>query len=171
MSLIPPLLDAQATDPAKGVFQNLQKAMGVVPNIFRTMGHAPEVLQATLGLNSAIQRELPPRLRELAYVKTSELNGCNYCLHYHRTFGKKAGLSDEQLQAVANYAGSSTFNDLEKAVLRFAEEWTLQGRASRAVVERLAKDLTPPQMVVLAATVGLANWTNRYNETFGLELP
>jgi hypothetical protein len=25
--------------------------------------------------------------------------------------------------------------------------------------------------VTLAATVGLANWTNRFNETFGVQLP
>jgi phage tail protein X len=25
--------------------------------------------------------------------------------------------------------------------------------------------------VVLAATVGLANWTNRFNETFDVQLP
>jgi len=56
-------------------------------------------------------------------------------------------------------------------VLRFAEEWTRGGRASPEVVERLKKDLTPAQLVVLAATVGLANWTNRFNETFGIALP
>ena len=39
------------------------------------------------------------------------------------------------------------------------------------VVERLKKDLKPSELVVLAATVGLANWTNRFNETFGIALP
>jgi alkylhydroperoxidase family enzyme len=39
------------------------------------------------------------------------------------------------------------------------------------VVERLRKSLSPAQMVVLAATCGLANWTNRFNDTFAVELP
>jgi alkylhydroperoxidase family enzyme len=73
-----PLSDAQATDAAKSAFQALQAKLGMVPNIFRTMGHAPEVLQATLALNQAIQRDLNPKLRELSYLKTSELNRCNY---------------------------------------------------------------------------------------------
>ena len=46
--------------------------------IVRTMGHAPDVLEATLALNKAIQHELPGKLRELAYLKTSQLNGCDY---------------------------------------------------------------------------------------------
>ena len=73
-----PLSDAQASDAAKSLFQGLQAKLGMVPNIFRTMGHAPQVLQATLALNSAIQQDLDPKLRELAYLKTSQLNGCNY---------------------------------------------------------------------------------------------
>jgi alkylhydroperoxidase family enzyme len=47
-------------------------------NIFRTMAHAPDVLQATLALDKAIQRELDPKLRELAYLRASQLNECGY---------------------------------------------------------------------------------------------
>jgi alkylhydroperoxidase family enzyme len=78
MSLIAPLADAQATEPAKGIFQSLQAKMGKVLNIFRTLGHAPEILEATLGFNQAIQKELNPKLRELAYLKTTQINQCNY---------------------------------------------------------------------------------------------
>jgi alkylhydroperoxidase family enzyme len=73
-----PLSEAQASDAAKMLFQDIQRKFGMVPNIFRTLGHAPGVLQATLALNSAIQQGLDPKLRELAYLKTSQLNGCNY---------------------------------------------------------------------------------------------
>jgi alkylhydroperoxidase family enzyme len=78
MAHLSPLADAQASEPAKGIFQNLQAKMGKVLNIFRTMGHAPDILQATLSLNQAIQKELDPKLRELAYLKTTQLNKCNY---------------------------------------------------------------------------------------------
>ena len=49
---------------SRDLFNNLQAKLGMVPNIFRTMGHAPEVLQATLNLNAAIQKDLPAKLRE-----------------------------------------------------------------------------------------------------------
>jgi len=38
----------------------------------------PDVLQATLSFNQAIQKELDPKLRELAYLKTTQVNKCNY---------------------------------------------------------------------------------------------
>jgi alkylhydroperoxidase family enzyme len=78
MPLLAPLADAQASETAKGIFQTLQAKMGKVLNIFRTMGHAPESLQATLSFNQAIQKELDPKLRELAYLKTTQVNKCNY---------------------------------------------------------------------------------------------
>lgn len=78
MPYIAPLTNAQAPEAAKPLFQALQAKLGMIPNIFRTMGHAPAVLQATLGLNEAIQHDLDPKLRELAYLKTSQLNGCRY---------------------------------------------------------------------------------------------
>ena len=78
MPYLAPPTDAQAPEAAKPIFQALHSKLRTVPNIFRTMGYAPEVLQATLALDEAIHRDLDPKLRELAYLKTSELNRCNY---------------------------------------------------------------------------------------------
>ena len=44
-------------------------------------------------------------------------------------------------------------------------------QAAGDVLEQLKRSLSPAQLVTLAATVGLANWTNRFNETFGVQLP
>jgi alkylhydroperoxidase family enzyme len=92
-------------------------------------------------------------------------------MHYHRALGLKAGLTDSQINDLERYESSNAYNDLEKLVLRFAQQWTRQGKAEAALVQQLAKSLSPTQLMVLAATVGLANWTNRFNETFAIELP
>ena len=80
-------------------------------------------------------------------------------------------MSTQQIQDLEQYDQSTAYSDLEKAVLRFAEQWTRQGRVAGDVLEQLKQSLSPAQLVTLAATVGLANWTNRFNETFGVELP
>ena len=78
MPHIPPLSNEQASPQAQALFDKLQSAFKMVPNIFRTMGHAPSVLEATLSFDRAIHSDLDPKLRELAYVKTSKINRCNY---------------------------------------------------------------------------------------------
>jgi alkylhydroperoxidase family enzyme len=80
-------------------------------------------------------------------------------------------LTDAQLQDLERYDQSEAYSDLEKAVLRFAEQWTRQGKVDPGVLEQLSQSLSPSQLVILAATVGLANWTNRFNETFAVALP
>jgi alkylhydroperoxidase family enzyme len=78
MPSLTPLADSQASEGTMPLFQALQAKLKMVPNIFRTMGHAPGILKPTLDLNSAIQEDLPPKLRELAYLKTTTVNKCNY---------------------------------------------------------------------------------------------
>ncbi len=171
MSNLTPLADAQAPPAAKEVFQTLQAKMGTVLNFFRTLGHAPAILKATLDFDRAIQHDLDPKLRELAYLKASQLNGCKYCLHYHKGLGKKAGLSPSQVEELDRFEQSSAYSEQEKLVLRFAEQWTKQSKVSRELVDQLGKSLSPAAVVTLAGTVGLANWTNKFNETFAVELP
>jgi alkylhydroperoxidase family enzyme len=78
MPHLQPLTDEQANPQARPLFEKIHSSFKMVPNIFRTMGHAPNVLQATLAFEQAIQSDLDPKLRELAYLKTSQLNNCQY---------------------------------------------------------------------------------------------
>ncbi len=80
-------------------------------------------------------------------------------------------MSDAQIQDLERYEQSGAYSEQEKAVLKFAEQWTRQSKVSADLMQKLAKSLTPTQLIVLAASVGLANWTNRFNESFAVELP
>ena len=115
--------------------------------------------------------KLDGKLRELAYIKTSELNGCDYCLHHHRGLGKKAGLNDRQVAETAQSETSDAYNDLEREVMRYAEEVTRHINVSDGVYNRLKQELGDRELVELAMTVGIANFTNRVTETLRLELP
>jgi AhpD family alkylhydroperoxidase len=170
MSAISPLARDQATAEARTLLDGIQAQFKMVPNIFATMAHAPAVLQHTLGLNQAIHANLDPKLRELAYLTASRINHCNYCEHYHQPAARKVGVSEGQIQHLLAPEGGE-YTELEKLVIRFAEQWTRQGKAEPAVVEALAKQLKPMELITLAAVVGLANWTNRFNETFAVQLP
>ncbi len=70
-----------------------------------------------------------------------------------------------------DYASSDQFDTQEKAVLRFAEQLTQGARVDADTVSELKDFLNDAQLVVLAAAVGQANLTNRFNEAFAVELP
>jgi uncharacterized peroxidase-related enzyme len=172
MAIVNYVSNQNAADKIKSVFEGMEKKLGAVPNVFRVMAHSPEMLEAFLALNATLPRtELSGRLRELAYIKTSELNGCNYCLHHHRSLGKKAGLSDRQVAETAGSETSDAYSDLERDVMRYAEEVTRHINVDDALVGRLKQQLGDRELVELAMTVGIANFTNRVTETLRMELP
>jgi len=117
-----------------------------------------------IAFNKALAKgSLDSKLRELAYIKASQLNDCAYCGNAHKAGGLRAGLTEQQIQDVANFEGSGAYSALEKLVLRYAEELTRTAKSSDAMVEELKKHLSPREIVELSLTVGTANLTNRFN--------
>ncbi len=80
-------------------------------------------------------------------------------------------MNEAQIAAMDDYASSDQFDAQEKAVLRFAEQLTRNARVDADTVTELKGFLNDAQLVVLAAAVGQANFTNRFNEAFAVELP
>lgn len=62
------------------LYDALTEKFNRMPNIFATMAHRPNVLKSFLSLYAAILNEgsVEPRYKELAYLKTSLTNGCEY---------------------------------------------------------------------------------------------
>jgi uncharacterized peroxidase-related enzyme len=172
MALVSYLSKDDAAEKLRPVFEGMEKKLGAVPNMFRAMAHNPELLEGFLALNAPLSRtKLDAKLRELAYIKTSELNHCAYCLHHHRTYARKAGLTDRQINETSIYETSDAYDDLQRDVLRFAEEVTRHVHASDSLFARLKSALSDREMVELTITVALGNFTNRVNETLKSELP
>ena len=76
----------------------------------------------------------------------------------------------EKFEALPQYATSPLFDELERLVVRYAEQMTTRVQVDAALVEQLKKELTPPQLVQLTLSIAAANFTNRFNEALGTEL-
>jgi alkylhydroperoxidase family enzyme len=80
MPVINPVPKEKAPAELHGLYDKLTQAIGHMPNIFGVMAQRPNVLQAFMSLYGAIINEgtVEPRYKELAYLKTSQVNGCEY---------------------------------------------------------------------------------------------
>ena len=157
--------------PARVTLESLQARLGQVPKMYRTFAHAPRVLDAAVSMAQAIRVELDPKLRELAYLKVTHLTDCHVCWHYHEAAARRVGVSDQQVRDLGTFESSAAYDELERDVLRFTEQWTLRGQVDGAVLDRLKDVLPPMHLVTLAATAAQANLTCRFNNVFGVELP
>ena len=76
----------------------------------------------------------------------------------------------EKFDALPQYETSPLFDELERLVIRYAEQMTTRVQVEPALVEQLGKQLNPAQLVHLTLSSAAANFTNRFNEALGSEL-
>jgi alkylhydroperoxidase family enzyme len=77
---VQPLTEDHASKDLKPIYEGMKSKFGRMPNFFGMMAHSPEVLKNFLPLYQAITGAgaLEARYKELAYLKTSMVNGCEY---------------------------------------------------------------------------------------------
>lgn len=76
----------------------------------------------------------------------------------------------EKFEALPQYETSPLFSDLERRIIRYAEEMTKKVHVDPKLVDALKRDLSPEALVQLTLTIAAANFTNRVNEALGTEL-
>jgi alkylhydroperoxidase family enzyme len=74
---IEPLEKTQAAESVRPIYEKLGKGM---LNMFAVMAHRPNVLGPFLDFYKQVwaQGPLAPKVKELAYLRTSLMNGCEY---------------------------------------------------------------------------------------------
>jgi 4-carboxymuconolactone decarboxylase len=84
--------------------------------------------------------------------------------------GRKEGLTERQLLELPEFEHSDAFNDLEKAVLRFATHLTLTpAEVPDEVFDALRPHFTPRQLVELTSAIAWENFRARFNRAFAVE--
>jgi uncharacterized peroxidase-related enzyme len=171
MALVRYIATAEADETIRPHFERVESRGHEVPNFLRVLAHSPGLLEGFIALNGALNKiKLDPKLRELAYIRVSEINSCGYCLHHHKQAARKTGLDERQVNET-DVPTSGAYDDLQQDVLQYADEVTRNVVVSDELVDRLKQKLTEAELVELAMTVALANLTNRISETLRLELP
>lgn len=127
---------------------------------------APKVFRAMIALDAAAREGLDPALVELVQVRTSQLNGCAYCLDMHVKDARKAGETDERiyLLSVWQEAPAGVYSERERAALALAEEITrIHGGVSDAVYARAAAHFAEAELAQLISVCFTINAWNRIN--------
>ncbi|AHH99879.1 carboxymuconolactone decarboxylase family protein [Kutzneria viridogrisea] len=125
---------------------------------------APKAFRALIGFDAAAREDLDPTLVELVQIRSSQLNGCAYCLHMHTTDARKAGESEERLHMVAVWREAAHFfTDRERAALALTEAVTLvaTGGVPDEVYAGAAEQFEERELGQLLALIFAINTWNR----------
>ena len=108
---------------------------------------------------------LPPFVRELAICVVARLTGADYEFHHHAPELKKAGATDAQLDALDDpdvAATSNHFDELQRAVIRFAIDSTRNVKIPDSTFDALKQRLSPTELVELVAVTAAYNMVARF---------
>ena len=84
---------------------------------------APRPYTAMMRLEAAV--EVDDDLRELIKLRTSQINGCAFCIDMHWKDARAAGESEERLYTLDAWRESPLYSDRERAALELCEAITL----------------------------------------------
>lgn len=170
MTNLPAVNPAEASGKTKDMLDQVQKQLGVTPNMMRTMAVSPVVLEGYLGLLGALGwGTLSGKLRQQLALVVAQMNECGYCLAAHTLFGKRAGLTDEELMGTRRVVLEDT---QALAAIRFASSIVeKRGRVDEADIAavRLA-GFGDAEIAEIVAHVALSTFTNYFNSVAGTAL-
>lgn len=138
-------------------------------NILGAFAHYPELARAFFTFNGHVQMAttLSGRQRELLILRVAAFRGARYEWAQHVLIGRDAGLSDEEMVAIASGRGS--WSALEGALLRAVDELLGDGVVGDATWKVLSAELSTEQLLDVLYTVGAYETLAFMERSFGLE--
>ncbi len=132
-------------------------ATGTPGDWWTVFAQTPDLLDhmvAGFGLFNSPDRVLAPDLRELALTRTGFAAGSQFVFSQHCKAARRAGVADEQLDAIPAWSTAEVFSPAERAVLAYTDELVLaDGRVQDATFEALSAHLDEPSIIELTYAV------------------
>lgn len=133
---------------------------------------SPEAYNAMLGLENTLEASgLEKPLLELIRLRTSQLNGCAYCVNMHASDARQGGESEKRLQTLCVWRDTTYFSQRERAALAWTESLTqLSGRhPDNAEYENLCEHFSEAERVNLTLAISSINAWNRFGVGFDMQ--
>jgi len=146
---------SQAIGDAHEVLAQLDQRGRETLNLHRAVARSPNSLRNFLRLGNSLLMygQLAPNLRELTILRIAQLTGADYEWAHHVPIAKQAGVSQAQMQALADWRNAAEFNATERAVLDYVEEARNCG-VTDPVFEALRSQLSEEEVTELTLVCG-----------------
>jgi AhpD family alkylhydroperoxidase len=160
------------SEPAKPLVDRIVQERGSVLHLYQMLLHSPPVAEGWLNYLTAIRQKcsLNGGLRELVIVRVAIINGAEYEAAQHVPIALKEGISQAQINALANWEASDLFSEKEKQVLALTDQMTKNVHVDKQIIESLRDHFNDQELVELVATVAAYNMVSRFLEALGIHI-
>ena len=112
---------------------------------------------------------LEQSLRDLVYIRASQVNGCAYCLDMHTQDARANGETEQRINCIPVWRESPFYTAREKAALEFTEVMTglSRGSPSEELVARVRESFNDHEYIALIMAINVINCWNRSKKNYG----
>jgi uncharacterized peroxidase-related enzyme len=154
-------LDYVEPEEADAFTRKLFKRIGMVPNLYCMMANSSTVFDGFIKLTACLDAaKLDKKIREMVYLLTSQINGCEYCLGSHTSTAVEHGVMtmEETLDARKGRSGDPKTDALLKFTREVVEK---RGDLSDETFQKLRdQGVTDEEIVEAIGTIALATLSN-----------
>jgi AhpD family alkylhydroperoxidase len=131
----------------------------------------PELAKAVGAYDAAVAAStLDPRLHELVRMRVAQINACTVCLSWRTPAAVEAGVTDELLGEVENYATAAGFTPKEQVAIEYAERFsTDSANIDDAFIARLTAEFEPADIIELTLVISKYIAFGRFMQVLGLD--
>jgi len=125
---------------------------------------SPDAMKAMMALENAVSKlSLEKSLLELVKLRSSQINGCAFCIDMHTADAIKDGETPRRLFAVTAWREAPFFSERERAALLWTESLTQLSltHAPDEDYEVVAAQFSPKELVDLTVAINIINGWNR----------
>lgn len=130
---------------------------------------SPEAIKALMVLEMAVRKfSLERSLIELINLRSSQINGCAFCVDMHTADARKAGEAERRLSGVVVWRETPFFTPRERAALAWTEALTMISRhdVTDALYDELSVHFNAQELVELSVAITMINTWNRLGIAF-----
>ena len=127
----------------------------------------PAGYRAVLGLEKFIESTpLTKTHKDLIKIRSSQINGCAFCIDMHTKDARKTGETEQRIYALNAWRDTSFFSEDERAILALTEEVTLiSNHVTDETYEQAAKVLEETYLAQVILAIITINLWNRIGIT------
>lgn len=125
---------------------------------------APRLIGAVTTLNKAVEESgLDRRLLNLVNLRTSQINGCSFCVDRHSREARLAGESEQRIYLVSAWKESPLYTDRERAAFTWVETVTRISASGvpDQIYDSMLAHFSTDELVKLTVAIGMMNTWNR----------
>ena len=145
---------------------------GPILNIFRTLANHPKLMKRWLvfGNHVLAKSTLGAREREIVILRTGWLCRAEYEWAQHVVIGRASGITDEEIERIADGPDAEGWSERDRLLLRAADELHADQFVSDATWSGLSQHYETQPLMDLVFTIGQYTLVSMALNTLGVQL-